>query len=213
MYILFVLQDKDGILAAKALLAFGAEVNQLNGLEQTPVDLASENEKFELVVLLQHLGGKSAEASKKNLYTLQKVQLFAEKSCELTGTHNPAAETPTSYSYSLAAMVELDLEKKAQEDAFTTSTAVQFTEQTREMLKYRAEKSLSPIAFNVEGGHRVLFLDGGGMRALAQIESLLQLEQATGRRIVELFDWIVGTSTGAIIALGLVYGGLIVCMW
>lgn len=44
------------------------------------------------------------------------------------------------------------------------------------------------------------------MRGLAQIEFLVQLELATGRRITELFNWIVGTSTGALIALGLVYG-------
>ena len=55
-------------------------------------------------------------------------------------------------------------------------------------------------------GSRVLFLDGGGMRGLLEIEMLSQIEKRTGRKIVELFDWIVGTSTGAIIALGLVYG-------
>ncbi len=55
-------------------------------------------------------------------------------------------------------------------------------------------------------GSRILFLDGGGMKGLLEIEMLSQIEKRTGRRIVELFDWIVGTSTGAIIALGLVYG-------
>ena len=57
-----------------------------------------------------------------------------------------------------------------------------------------------------EAGSRILFLDGGGMRGLIEIEILSQLEEQTGRRITELFDWIVGTSTGGIIALGLVYG-------
>ena len=57
-----------------------------------------------------------------------------------------------------------------------------------------------------DAGSRVLFLDGGGMKGLAQIEILNQLEEQTGRRITELFDWIVGTSTGGIIALALVYG-------
>lgn len=60
--------------------------------------------------------------------------------------------------------------------------------------------------FKVEGGSRVLFLDGGGMRGLIQIEILTMLEQCTGRQITDLFDWIIGTSTGGIVALGLVYG-------
>ncbi len=58
-------------------------------------------------------------------------------------------------------------------------------------------------------GSRVLFLDGGGIRGLIQIEILMELEKMTGRRITELFDWIIGTSTGGIVALGLVYGELL----
>ena len=33
-----------------------------------------------------------------------------------------------------------------------------------------------------------------------------QIERVTGRKIVDLFDWIIGTSTGALIALCLTYG-------
>ena len=55
-------------------------------------------------------------------------------------------------------------------------------------------------------GSRVLFLDGGGIRGLVQIEILIELERRTGRKITEMFDWIIGTSTGGIVALGLVYG-------
>ena len=61
-------------------------------------------------------------------------------------------------------------------------------------------------SFSIKGGSRILFLDGGGIRGLLQLELLRKLEEDTGRKITELFDWIVGTSTGGIIALGLVYG-------
>ena len=61
-----------------------------------------------------------------------------------------------------------------------------------------------------DAGSRILFLDGGGMRGLIQIEILSQLEEQTGRRITELFDWIVGTSTGGIVALALVHGTLMI---
>ena len=38
------------------------------------------------------------------------------------------------------------------------------------------------------------------------LQVLRQLEEQTGLRVVDIFDWIVGTSVGGIIALGLVYG-------
>ena len=63
------------------------------------------------------------------------------------------------------------------------------------------EASLQPAA-----GSRVLCLDGGGMRGLVHIEVLTQIEKLTGKKITELFDWIIGTSTGGLLALGLVYG-------
>ena len=55
-------------------------------------------------------------------------------------------------------------------------------------------------------GSRILFLDGGGMKSVVVLEILSQLEEQTGRSITELFDWIVGTSSGGIIALLLVHG-------
>lgn len=64
----------------------------------------------------------------------------------------------------------------------------------------------TPLEMSVHDGQRILCLDGGGLKGLILIEVLIYIEKVTGRRIVELFDWIVGTSTGGIIALALVYG-------
>ena len=44
------------------------------------------------------------------------------------------------------------------------------------------------------------------MQGLIQIEILKTIEQMTGKSISELFDWVVGTSTGGILALGMIYG-------
>ena len=58
----------------------------------------------------------------------------------------------------------------------------------------------------IKNGYRVLCLDGGGIKGLVQIEVLCELERTSGRKITELFDWFVGTSTGALILLAVIYG-------
>jgi predicted acylesterase/phospholipase RssA len=52
-------------------------------------------------------------------------------------------------------------------------------------------------------GLRVLSLDGGGIRCLIQILLLLQLEELSGYPIREMFHYIVGSSAGGILALGI----------
>ena len=49
-------------------------------------------------------------------------------------------------------------------------------------------------------GIRILCLDGGGTRGFTAVLMLKRIEEISGRRLSELFDLIVGTSTGALIA-------------
>jgi patatin-like phospholipase/acyl hydrolase len=51
---------------------------------------------------------------------------------------------------------------------------------------------------------RVLSIDGGGIRGVIPATILAEIENRTHARIAELFDLIAGTSTGGILALGLV---------
>jgi predicted acylesterase/phospholipase RssA len=53
------------------------------------------------------------------------------------------------------------------------------------------------------GRFQVLALDGGGVRGIFTAAVLAALEADIGRPVVEVFDLVVGTSTGGIIALGL----------
>jgi len=49
----------------------------------------------------------------------------------------------------------------------------------------------------------VLSIDGGGIRGMIPAAFLNRLEQRTGHRVSDLFDYVAGTSTGGILALGL----------
>lgn len=71
-------------------------------------------------------------------------------------------------------------------------------------------QSGAPLGFdglgNLATRGRILCLDGGGIKGLVLIQLLLAIEEAAGRPILQLFDWIAGTSTGGILALALARG-------
>src|ERR1700734_3867006 len=58
--------------------------------------------------------------------------------------------------------------------------------------------------------HRMLALDGGGIRGLITLGILSKIEslvaKKTNQKLCDYFDYIAGTSTGAIIAAGLAQG-------
>lgn len=76
-------------------------------------------------------------------------------------------------------------------------------------LKAERWKALQP-RYAEERPHRMLAFDGGGIRGLIALGILEKLEtliiNKTGKQLCEYFDYIAGTSTGAIIAAGLARG-------
>ena len=52
----------------------------------------------------------------------------------------------------------------------------------------------------------MLCLDNSSAMALVQLELLNQIEKATGKKITELFEWIVASGLGALFILLMVYG-------
>ena len=60
------------------------------------------------------------------------------------------------------------------------------------------KKSISSLTKKIK---RMLSLDGGGIRGLGELEILIEFESRTGKQIYEVFDPIIGTSTGGLIAI------------
>jgi hypothetical protein len=56
---------------------------------------------------------------------------------------------------------------------------------------------------------KMLALDGGGIRGVLSLGILRSIEKTVGTRLCDYFDYIAGTSTGAIIATGLARGMLV----
>jgi hypothetical protein len=65
-----------------------------------------------------------------------------------------------------------------------------------------------PLAsrYSMAAPRKMLALDGGGIRGVLTLSILKALETQLGRPLCQYFDYIAGTSTGAIIAAGLALG-------
>jgi predicted acylesterase/phospholipase RssA len=59
---------------------------------------------------------------------------------------------------------------------------------------------------NPEGKKMLLSVDGGGAKGYITLHCLAKLEELTGRKCSEIFDFFAGTSTGSLIAAGIASG-------
>ncbi|TNN73526.1 Calcium-independent phospholipase A2-gamma [Liparis tanakae] len=103
-----------------------------------------------------------------------------------------------------------------QEKTAVTLLKKRRTNRDNQALQSALRESLAQIGYvdPVKGrGIRVLSIDGGGTRGVVPLQVLKLLEAETGRKIHQLFDYICGVSTGAVLAfmLGLAHFSIEEC--
>ena len=207
-------------MCVKALVVFGANINQQGCNQFTPLDLAIDNGKVpDIEQLLLNLGAKSGTQLMAKFYKkVPRLHSFAEKMRppqrgERLRTNDRLSEFINRRGVKkLYHELEMNINRRLSFSASIGGSDDNYALvlQQRELALYnktlRQSKHSSAASFNPEGGSRLLFMDGGGIKGLAEIEVLMQLEERTKCKITDLFDWIIGSSTGAIIALAMVYG-------
>ena len=183
-------------MCVKTLLCFGANIKSTEKFSHTPLQVCSNQKLINLLEAVEAayiepgVSDESYEESRRKETLMEYIRRRGE--LVVCDELEEATNRILSLSCSLAIADTTDV------------AAVAF--QKREVARFRMTNPHIPRVLSE--GDRILCLDGGGMKGLAQIEVLCQLEVATGRKITQLFDWIVGTSTGAIIALAMVYSKL-----
>ena len=208
-------------MCIKALIAFGADLHQTNDNRKTALDIAQEDS---IVELLHKLGGKKGTEIKRR-FTVKIPHMKSHAQKMIPSKFRKRLNTNEAVNryvqekrmQNFCRNLERTLSRRLSESAFDedddTNETLAIALQQKEIYRFKKTQDEVKLKYEIGGaefkakeGSRLLFLDGGGIKGLAEIEILCQIEEETGRKITELFDWIVGTSSGAIIALGMVYG-------
>ncbi|GAB6030891.1 hypothetical protein CHUAL_007723 [Chamberlinius hualienensis] len=161
----------------KALLVFGADVNMVNKFGDSPRHLGANlktAQSAEIIYILTAAGGKRCDFGKNN----------CANGCLHGGQYEGAPKqtfTPTLK------------ERHLFDEMLSQATVVAALN--------RRNACGGDNMNNNSNGYRLLCLDGGGIRGLVLIQLLVAIENAVGKPLTEVFDWISGTSTGGILAL------------
>ena len=208
------------MMCVKVLLSFGADINMKREDGSTALDLAKakKNSIPDVVEILTQLGAKTSSQLYRLTRSNSMVPLLHSYAENMKPPSKIDAGTCSALTEKRRLFLELEKEVKRRlslsascEESSVADDSYALIQQQRYLHEFKETLPESDIGLygEMKGGSRILSLDGGGIRGLVQLEILMQLEEATGRKVTDLFDWIIGTSTGGIIALALVYGELL----
>ncbi|XP_076272916.1 calcium-independent phospholipase A2 VIA isoform X3 [Rhynchophorus ferrugineus] len=172
----------------QALIVFGADLDALNYAGESPRHLAKS--KYRVIAAFKLSFRCVSDQSSKLLYYLHAV---GAKRCPpgVAECHEGCSHDGT-----FDGIIPAKVIGPTNRDTLNQMLAVAGMEV--------AAKKYKKNDFPKKG--RLLCLDGGGIRGLVLVQMLLELETVFQTPINLCFDWLAGTSTGGILALGIASG-------
>ena len=204
--VIFNYQQASDLLSLKTLLAFNADISLTNDQEETPFDMAKKSGVAEIVDILQQLQVNNDQDRRHSSIDFDAAMKWPPMfNRQASVTAKP--KCPDGIAGQRKAYVDT-LMKTFEKFQGQVEPAVLDQLLACAMESYDYSVNQEPVGRRQRKGDRMLCLDGGGIRGLILIELLSAIEEISGSKIIDLFDWIIGTSTGGILALAIVYSKL-----
>ncbi|VDN01765.1 unnamed protein product [Thelazia callipaeda] len=162
-----------------ALLSFNADVSIADCNGDTPLHIAAKNQNVKLFKLLLCFG---ASLFLKNVQGVAPIDIGERSFVVMDCLRQFLCDETPSHHPSINNSLSESMQEKALE------VRHQMTPENKRKLV------------------NVMSLDGGGIRGLVILQTLLHIENLLGRSVMDYFHWLGGTSTGAIVALALAKG-------
>uniref|UniRef100_A0A0K0FBV7 phospholipase A2 n=1 Tax=Strongyloides venezuelensis TaxID=75913 RepID=A0A0K0FBV7_STRVS len=187
----------------RLLLSLGADANVCNLHGDTPRHVAAKLNEKEILKSLIFCDAKRCPPTKAGCVS----GCVSERCTQLLYKNNSISSRE---SISSARSTNLDCMDKDGGDEEDDNNNNFIYSKKQDIIYDNLMKTLSEMERDIQEGNskyiNVLSLDGGGIRGLLLIQSLIFIEKVMGESIAPYFDWCAGTSTGALIASGLAQG-------
>ena len=197
----------DDLKLVRGLLLFGARSDIQDAQGNTAGMIAIKNQgqnRDDILKSMQEVGAvsldcivNSMEKSEKSLEDMEMVQ-NSELATAPKMTENSMGVSGSLPSHGKEIFINAEYTSGMDLSTLENEKSSKFTSMNS------SRNSLSGVGLrNCPRKLRILSLDGGGVRGIVLTKILQAIEHEAKRPAHELFDWIIGTSTGAILAAGL----------
>ncbi|EFP05027.1 hypothetical protein CRE_03226 [Caenorhabditis remanei] len=169
---------KISLECVKFLISAGADSNKINQRGESPRHLAASLQNQEMLAILKAAGARRCPKGYKG----------CRSNCRFD-----ASSFEEEYEETLQ-MIHIGCESDYEKTELTDSEKLNIKDALE-----ASKKSKKPRV-------NLISMDGGGIRGLVIIQTLIAIEERLGDDIFKYFDWSAGTSTGSLIMAGLATG-------